>query len=95
MKRVKSLTTAELNQQMEQCWTIVDVAELFGVSRMTVHNWTVDQTDPLPAIRLPGQTRGALRFVPSDTVDWGRRNNKRMTRRVSNPGRRAIAQIEA
>jgi excisionase family DNA binding protein len=48
--------------------TARQVAELLNVSAETVLRWTRDGL--LPAVRLPGTSRGRLRYRPVDVEAW-------------------------
>ena len=69
--------TDKLQEAMTDMWTVDDVAERFGVTVVSVHNWRV-LDDPIPALVIPGRGRPALRFVPDDVRAWATRNNKEM-----------------
>jgi excisionase family DNA binding protein len=48
--------------------TAREVAELLNVSTETVLRWA--RRGDLPAVRMPGTTRGRLRFRPDDVDAW-------------------------
>jgi excisionase family DNA binding protein len=52
----------------ERLLTAREVGELLGVSAETVLRWT--RAGKLRAIRLPGTSRGRLRYRPEDVEAW-------------------------
>lgn len=66
------MNSTELQRLLERCWTIHDLSEMFQVSGMTIHNWRAYRG--LPALVIPGDSRPALRFVPSEVRKWAKEN---------------------
>jgi hypothetical protein len=64
--------TKALKKQLAACWTPTQVADHFGVTPMTVFNWTEHAN--LPYVSLAGtmEREGAKRFVPSDVRAWAK-----------------------
>jgi hypothetical protein len=66
--------TKDLNGQLRKCWTPKMVAEYFGVTDMTVHNWVT--RDGMPKVAPEGpqfeERAGNRYFVPQDVKAWAK-----------------------
>lgn len=67
-----SMTSVELQRQMDDLWAVQDVCEVYGVTPMTVHLWRRDRNPPMPAVVIPGVKRPAVRFVESEVRAWAK-----------------------
>lgn len=69
------MKSKQLQNDINKCWTVKEVCRRAGVTPMTVHLWRSRVNEPLPAIVINGDARPAIRFMPSETTLWARRNN--------------------
>lgn len=72
-KRTELLSSAQLQEQVDQLLTSHDLCKLFDITPMTLHTWRKDKG--LPAIEIRGgdvDIRPAIRFHPDDVREWAR-----------------------
>jgi len=68
-------TTSNLQARLASLMTTRDVADMFGVTSMTVHLWRMNRG--LPVIVIPGDTRPAIRYDRADVVSWAAAQERR------------------
>ena len=59
--------TRQLNRLLRNLWTVKQVAKHYQVTHITVHNW---KNNGCPTVKIPGEMRNAVRFVPEDVHVW-------------------------
>jgi len=74
--KVSCPKTKRLQKELNACWTVQVMSSIFEVSTTTIHDWRRDLN--LPAVVIPGESRPALRFVPSEVKVWAKAYNKSM-----------------
>lgn len=76
MRNVLNSEGVRLRKSLEGLLTTIDVAQLFGVTIQTVHQWRRDKD--LPSICIPGSVRVATRYSRAEVARWAQRTGRRM-----------------
>lgn len=82
MSRISA--TEAMRRRLAGLWTSGHIADRYGVTTMSVHNWRSRKRDPLPCVVLPGSGnhRRDVAYVPNDVRTWAKRNGKKQVRMV-------------
>jgi hypothetical protein len=78
--------TVRMQQKLDHLWTTQDLCRGFDKEAMTIYLWR--KNEDLPAIRIAGDRRDTIRFVPNDVLAWAKRKGKTFNQKAVNSSSR-------
>ena len=63
-----------LIEQIDSLLTVGEMAKAFGVSGQSIRLWVAERN--LPCIKLKGDERNVLRFIPTEVKAWAKENEQ-------------------
>ncbi len=66
----------DLQNKLDALLTPGEMATAFGVARQTVWYWTKE--DELPCIKLGGDAKNTVRFIPSEVKEWAKTRDRKV-----------------